>query len=101
MLTAKYSESHALVIGINRYRFASVLGYAVNDANEVAQVLQQALGFPERNINLLIDSAATRSAILDKFLSFARDGTDQNDRIVIFFAGHGYTSALHEEKLAT
>lgn len=91
MLESKYSNSHALVIGIDKYQFVSVLGYAVNDAAEVAQVLQQHLGFPAENVHLLIDSAATRSAILDKFLSFACEGTGQNDRMVLFFAGHGHT----------
>ncbi len=91
MFESKYSQSHALIIGINTYQFVSVLGYAVSDATEVAQVLTDALGFPDENVHLLVNSAATRSAILEKFLSFACHGTEQNDRVVIFFAGHGHT----------
>jgi uncharacterized caspase-like protein len=43
------------------------------------------------NIHLLLDSDATRAAILEHFMSFACDGTEVNDRAVVFFAGHGHT----------
>ncbi len=34
-----YSNSHALVIGINNYPNASPLGYALNDAEATAKLL--------------------------------------------------------------
>ena len=37
--TATYHRSHALIIGVNDYAVASPLGYAVNDAEAVADVL--------------------------------------------------------------
>jgi hypothetical protein len=62
VLLPKYSESHALVIGINDYKVAPCLGYAVNDANAVAEVLHNSFKFPESNIHLCLNSAATRAA---------------------------------------
>jgi hypothetical protein len=87
----KYSESHALVIGINTYKTAPRLGYAVNDAKSVAATLENQFKFPKERINLCLDSAATRSAILEAYLAFARQGTAPDDRLIVFFAGHGHT----------
>ena len=88
-LNAKYSESHALVIGINKYKSAPPLGYAVNDAIAIARVLSDKFSF--QNVHLLTDQEATRSAILERYLSLACDGTNADDRAIVFFAGHGHT----------
>src|SRR5450631_2659006 len=90
-LIPKYSSSHALVIGINCYKTVSPLSYAVSDATAIAEALSNLFMFPRQNVHLLLDSAATRAAILDRFLSFACNGTELNDRLVVFFAGHGHT----------
>jgi|LSQX01.1.fsa_nt_gb uncharacterized caspase-like protein len=47
LLSDYYSTNRALVIGINRYNYCNNLGYAVNDAREVADVLVHEFGFPE------------------------------------------------------
>jgi hypothetical protein len=86
-----YELSHALVIGINAYKSAPPLGFAVNDAQALARVLKQKYGFSEENVRLLLDDEASRSAIMDRFLSFASAGTGPNDRLIVFFAGHGHT----------
>ncbi len=90
-LIPKYSNSHALVVGINAYKSAPPLGYAVNDAVAIAAALSGRFLFPKEKVRLLLDSDATRSAILNHVLSFACDGTEVNDRLVVFFAGHGHT----------
>lgn len=86
-----YNDSHAVVVGINKYTSAPPLGYAVSDAVAVAEILMKELAFPEANIRLLTDGQATRSAIIQAFLAFAWPGTDVNDRLLVFFAGHGHT----------
>lgn len=91
LLKTHYENSRALIIGINSYRFAPPLSYAVNDAVEVGQVLMQTLGFPEDNVTLLLDGDATRDNILKAFLRFTRDDVGLDERIVVFFAGHGHT----------
>jgi uncharacterized caspase-like protein len=86
-----YRDSHAIVIGIDKYKKAAPLGYAVNDAKAFADSLATRFNFPKKNIRLLTDKAATKSNILHSFLSFATGGTDINDRVIFFFAGHGHT----------
>jgi len=90
-LIPRYFNSHALIIGINRYRTAPPLSYAVSDATAIAALLSERFLFPQKNVHLLLEGDVTRAAILDRFLSFACDGTEANDRLVVFFAGHGHT----------
>lgn len=84
-----YSSSHALVIGINTYRHVAPLGYAVADADSMAEVLQTAFGFPGANITVLRNEQASKDAILEAFFQYV--GADVDDRLVVFFAGHGHT----------
>ena len=91
LLSPRYAASHAVVVGIDQYKHASPLHCAVNDATVVAETLTSLFGFSAENVHLLTDSMATRSAILRRFLSFAESGTDFNDRLIVFFAGHGHT----------
>jgi len=90
-LKPEYTESRALIIGINGCKYASPLGYAVNDAQAFAKLLIERFNFMEKNVNLLIDEKSTRDAIMQSYLSFATSDVKTNDRIVIFFAGHGHT----------
>ena len=83
----KYDKSFALVIGINGYRNVSPLAIAVADAEAVAQILAEEFGFQQEKIALMVDEQATRSKILEKFLSYETVGP--NDRLLVFFAGHG------------
>lgn len=86
-----YSNSRALVIGINDYKTASTLSYAVSDATEICEILVNDLLFLRENITCLLDSNATRKNISHAFLRFTSDEVDADDRIIIFFAGHGHT----------
>jgi uncharacterized caspase-like protein len=92
VISSRYENSHALVIGIDRYKSAPPLGYAVNDATAIARIFIENFGFPKQNVRLLVDKQATRSAIMKNYLSLAKDGTDINDRVIVFFAGHGHTA---------
>lgn len=85
-----YSASHALVVGINNYQYASPLGYAIYDAEAIAQLLISEFAFDEKNVRLLADADASRSGIIDSFLSYVGE-VNADDRIVFFFAGHGHT----------
>lgn len=91
-LIASYESSYALIIGINKYLYAPPLGYAVSDAESVSHILHERFAFPKQNITLLIDEDATRDNILKKFMFFTSDSIDENDRIFVFFAGHGFTT---------
>src|SRR5579864_7006865 len=80
----QYTGSHALVIGINKYKHTNPLAYAANDASAVAAVLVDKFGFPEKNVTLLLDAKATKTAISQAYLQFVNDEViDCNDRILV------------------
>jgi hypothetical protein len=87
-----YRNSWALVIGINDYQFVAPLAYAGNDADAIASVLVNDLGFSAENTIVLKDSAATKQSILDAFIDFSNKAADLDDRLLVFFAGHGLTA---------
>jgi len=91
LLKQSYNDSRALVIGINKYQSASPLGYAVNDAEEIKDILINELGFDSQNVIYLIDEGATKSNILKNYLSLTNENVTVDDRVLIFFAGHGHT----------
>ena len=84
-----YAKSLALLVGINKYRYAPPLARACEDASSVAEVLSSQLGFPKTDVTVLLDEEATRHKIMERFLGY---GTlSLNDRVFVFFAGHGDT----------
>lgn len=88
-----YKNSWALVIGIDDYVYVPKLRYAVKDAKAIAQVLIDEYGFDQDKVIELYNSNATRSEILKGFDKLKnRVGVD--DRVFIFFAGHGMTERL-------
>lgn len=93
ILKQSYETSRALVIGINNYENASPLEYAVNDAKEIKDVLINELGFLAKDVVYLVDKDATKANILRSFLSFTSDEIKIDDRLIVFFAGHGHTKA--------
>ena len=86
-----YQVSWALIIGIDEYEFVSPLGYAVSDATAVAEILKEKFDFPEENIKVLTNESATRENIMSSFMSFRSEDIHVDDRIIVFYAGHGDT----------
>ncbi|KAA0894088.1 caspase family protein [Oryzomonas rubra] len=87
----KYGASRALIVGINNYNIASPLGYAVSDAEAISVLLVEKFGFTDSDIEILLDDQATKTRILAEYLKWANHGTSADDRLLFFFAGHGYT----------
>lgn len=86
-----YGISRALVIGIDKYRSASPLSYAVSDAVTISEILVSKLGFGAADVVLLTDEAATKQAVLKAFHRYSNDDVGLDDRVIVFFAGHGHT----------
>lgn len=91
LLKTHYTRSRALVIGIDQYAHTSPLEYAVSDADEFRQTLIDSLGFAADDIAYLANETATRQAILRAFLRFAHEDVDVDERLIVFYAGHGHT----------
>ena len=90
-----YDDSWALIIGINKYENVSNLDYAVDDANSIRNLLIEQFNFSSDNITILLNKKATYTRI-KKALSKITRQASENDRILIFFAGHGTTIELPE-----
>jgi hypothetical protein len=88
-----YKNSWAVVIGINDYITAPKLKYAVRDAEEFTEVLVNYYGFKRENIVKLINREATKENITKAFDKL-RSVADKEDRVLVFFAGHGITVPL-------
>jgi TPR repeat protein len=88
--TGLYTQSWALIIGINRYRSSAIrpLSYAEKDARDIKTALERT-GFPSDNIFLLLNHEATKDAIEEHFYERLGRRANQDDRVLVFFAGHG------------
>lgn len=86
-----YDKSWALVIGIDDYLQAPPLGYAVSDAQAVRDALIEQFDFPDVQVTMLLNAEATRAAIMRAFLALAGPKVGLDDRVIVFFAGHGDT----------
>ena len=82
-LTGSAGAYYALVVGNNNYQKVPRLQTAVNDAREVAKVLQDQYGF---HVKLLTD--ATGYDLL-KALDELRVKLTEQDNLLIYYAGHG------------
>ncbi len=86
-----YNRRRALIIGINKYKNVSPLSHAANDANSIAEILKNKFNFVKEEIIILSDETATKDNIVKQFHSFTQTNTDPDDKLLIFFAGHGHT----------
>jgi len=90
-----YADSWAIVIGIDDYARWPKLQYAVRDARSVRETLIQKYGFAADHVVSLENAEATRNGILAAFHDkLAHAGMKKNDRLFVFFAGHGATRQL-------
>lgn len=82
---ARATDTYGLVIGANRYAHSENLLGAVNDARDLATVIE---GLGAREVVRLLDDDVTRSAITgawQRLLSQARPG----DLVIVTYSGHG------------
>jgi S1-C subfamily serine protease len=89
-LDSLYNQSYAVIIGINAYEKWPSLEYAVNDARSIQKRLKE-MGF---DTITLLDNNATRENILKVLGDELPKKVQKNDRVIIFFAGHGQTEEI-------
>ena len=85
-----YDDSWAVIIGIDKYKYSDQLNYAVKDAEAVKDMLISKFDFPEENIRYLMNEEATLTNIKLN-LGEVATSADENDRILVFYSGHGET----------
>jgi uncharacterized caspase-like protein len=95
-LSTGYNNSWAVVIGIDNYAKWPKLQYAVNDAKSIREALIEKFAFASERVITLTDAEATRNNILAAFHDkLVHGGMQKNDRVLVFFAGHGATRKLN------
>jgi len=77
----------ALLVGINKYPEAPLLG-PVNDVTRMAAFLTSKCGWKAKEIRLLTDKRATKTAIMER-LKWLVEGAQEGDRLLFHFSGHG------------
>lgn len=78
-----------LLVGINAYAQAPLKG-CVNDATRMRDLLAQRYGLQEANLRLLLDEAATTTAIADGLRWLAAPGDGGEPPVRMFhYSGHG------------
>lgn len=81
-----YQESHALVIWAGDYQYWNKLNNIENEANDVVDALKR------QGFQVKLVSNPKGQKLRDEIQAFINNhGYDQNNRLVIFFAGHGHT----------
>jgi uncharacterized caspase-like protein/tetratricopeptide (TPR) repeat protein len=90
-------QSYALVVGISHYQnlpSSAQLNYPEVDAKSIYSTLISAQGgqFPAEHVHLLVGDQATRAGVLRELEQWLAATTTPNDRVVIYFAGHGFIS---------
>jgi len=87
-----YKMKHALIIGINNYKYNSIpdLSYSENDAVEISKILKEIYDF--EHVTTLIGKKATKDNIIDQIADLS-DPTkvSKEDAVLIYFSGHGVT----------
>lgn len=86
----EFGRYHALVIGIDNYRRMPKLETPINDAKEVADILQREYGF---EVTTLLDP--DRYQILSALNQLRQSLTDK-DNLLIYYAGHGVLDSVNQ-----
>ena len=95
--TVQIPRSYALVVGISHYKNLpkdAQLQYPNLDAESMYTVLISAEGgqFPAENVHKLIDEQATVANIRKELETWLPSVTRPDDRVLVYFAGHGFVS---------
>ncbi|XXT21580.1 caspase family protein [Sorangium sp. So ce429] len=84
-----YAEKWAVIVGISRYKDASLnLSYAARDAEELGELLKASGGFKSTNVQLLLNEQATTARLTWALRSFLKKAA-KDDIIILYFACHG------------
>lgn len=87
-------HSHAVVIGIERYREnLPKADFSAGDAKLAAEYFKRVLGVPEENLALLSDERATKSDFEKYFERWLPNRVEAGDEVFVYFSGHGAPDA--------
>jgi hypothetical protein len=85
-----FTGGFALLVGVGKYKYLPPLHKTVTDASDLYALLTDPVrcGYPQTQVELLLDEQATKSAISDRLDRLARQ-VSPDHTVLIFFSGHG------------
>lgn len=84
-------ELYLFVIGIDLYKKSTNLKYCRDEADDFINIFYKSNKVKKKNIYSIFDFDATKINILTQLDNF-KEILGENDKLVIYFAGHGYHS---------
>lgn len=93
--TQLYENSYAIVVGIDNYNALPQLNGAARDANAVAEALE-GMGF---SVIKILNEEATRAKITETLGDRIPNVVRKNDRVLVYFAGHGVSTGQEGSEL--
>ncbi len=89
LASAARGEDRALLIGVGRYaHFDDRLNGVSLDLDMMTE-MAQLMGFQRKAIKVLAHEKATTAAVYQTFDDWLINGTEAQDRVLIYFSGHG------------
>jgi len=83
------AASRALLIGVGKYALPNNdlpgIDLDIDNMKHVAKIM----GFAPGDIKVLFDEQATAAGVKSAMATWLRDGVGANDRVLIYFSGHG------------
>jgi molecular chaperone DnaK len=97
LLKKYYEKSHAIIIGISRYKEESALSNAYNDAVAIEKVLKQKYGF--NILWSLYNENANADNIREVFTDRLQNDKiiGPRDRVVVYYSGHGKMRTIYAQ----
>jgi len=92
-----FENSYAVLIGIGKFQSNEIrpLNTTQNDVNKIEEVLTTHCGYEANNITKIIDENATLRDIRRFFEGDFSNQVGDNDRVTVFYSGHGTTRPPH------
>jgi len=90
-MATEISNAYALVIGIANYKNVNELPSSIlQDAKDIRKILIDPFccGYSSGNVQLLLDSQATKTAICQE-LTYLAERTDADSTVLLYVSGHG------------
>ena len=93
-----YAQSWALLIGVNKYENATKdkLKNAIHDVKHMEDMLLKC-DYQKDNIKKILGDSATKNGIMTN-IKILSEKIKTNDRVLIYYAGHGHVSTSYTKK---
>ena len=78
----------ALLVGVNKYKYAQSLRGCVNDVRNMADILTSYYNFSTNEIRTIVDESVTRNNLMQR-MDWLIDETKEGDMLLFHFSGHG------------